>query len=430
METLYYCPKCKEKFPFNKKFLHELKCKIDPSVIVKHEDNISHNKKVHKINKNSNINNIKSHLKRKKYRHKSRKFQFHIKNSLKNIKFSNLKQSRNNRISIEINKNKDIKSIDNKNHQLNLNKSDNNNSINNNSNNNNSKSDNKNNYNSNNISQSLSGSNSATNLNNIFNIGTNNYYRFNQFPMNMNYSNINSIPVNMNTMSTYNFAYNHINNLNNQSLFSKSYGNPINMNYMNPININNMNSIYMNNMTPIYMNNMTPIYMNNMNQVPINGINSGPMNYLNSMNMKSPFMNWSFKAYNIYPSFKSNMQFSSLFPILSHTQSQTQSHYHDILFPSNSNSNIISQNKSNLNKGLEQKLINNLPETKIKDVSKLTSEKKNCVICLEEFVKDEYLTCLPCIHAFHSKCIKEWLKRSKDCPICKFKITNESLNYQ
>ena len=116
METLYNCPKCKEKFPFNMKFLHELKCKIDPSVIVKHEDNISYNKKVHKINKNSNINNIKSYLKRKKYRHKSSKFQFHIKNSLKNIKFSNLKKSRNNKISIEIDKNKDIKSIDNKNH--------------------------------------------------------------------------------------------------------------------------------------------------------------------------------------------------------------------------------------------------------------------------------------------------------------------------
>ncbi len=418
METLYNCQKCKEKFPFNKKFLHELKCKIDPSVIVKHEDNISYNKKVHKINRNSNINNIKPHLKRMKYRHKSSKFQFHIKNSLKNIKFSNLKKSRNSKISIEIDKNKDIKSIDNKNHQLNLNNSDNNNNIN----NNNSKSDNKDNYNSNNISQPLSGSNSVTNLNNIFNIGTNNYYRFNQFPMDMNYRNINSIPMNMNTMSTYNFSNNPINNLNNQSLFSKYYGNPINMNYMNPININNMNSIY--------MNNMTPIYMNNMNQVPINGMNSRPMNYLNSMNMKSPFMNWSFKANNIYPSFKSTMQFSSLSPILSHTQSLTQSHYRDILLPSNSNSNIISQNKSNSNKDLEQKLINNLPETKIKDVSKLTSEKKNCVICLEDFVKDEYLTCLPCFHPFHSKCIKDWLKRSKDCPICKFKITNESLNYQ
>ena len=78
METLYNCQKCKEKFPFNKKFLHELKCKIDPSVIVKHEDNISYNKKVHKINRNSNINNIKPHLKRMKYRHKSSKFQFHI----------------------------------------------------------------------------------------------------------------------------------------------------------------------------------------------------------------------------------------------------------------------------------------------------------------------------------------------------------------
>ena len=414
MKELYNCPKCKEKFPFNKKFLHELKCKFDPSIIVKHEDNISLNKKIHKIDKNLNLNNIKSHLKRKKYLRKSSKFQFHINNSLKNKKFNNLKQNRNKKISIEIDKNEDIKSIDNINHQLNFNNNDNNsninNSNNNNSNNNESKNDNNYKSDSNNNSQPLSGNHGATNLNNIFNIGMNNYYRFNQFPMNMNYgNNINSIPMNMNPISVNNFANIPNNNMNNLGLFSTNYINPINLNYMKPI----------------YMNNMNPIPINGMNSMLINGKNISPMNYMNSMNMKSPFMKWSFKVNNIYPPFKYTSQFPSLSPpLLFHTQSR----YNDILFPSNPNN--ISQNESNLNKGLEQKIINNLPETKIKDVSKLTSEKRNCVICLEEFMKDEYLTCLPCIHAFHSKCIKEWLKRSKECPICKFKITNETLNYQ
>jgi hypothetical protein len=151
------------------------------------------------------------------------------------------------------------------------------------------------------------------------------------------------------------------------------------------------------------MNNKNIIPINGTNAVPINGINRSPMLNMNSMNMINPFNNIQLNnnSSNI-PSLSINSSFEEIIP----------------------------QNESNLNKGLEQKIINNLPETRIKEVSKLTSKTKECVICLEEFMEDEYLTFLPCIHAFHSKCIKNWLKRSKECPICKFMITNETLNYQ
>ena len=175
------------------------------------------------------------------------------------------------------------------------------------------------------------------------------------------------------------------------------------MNHINPINMNGMNPTYMNNMNPIYINNMNAIPQNGMNANPINGINRSSMINMNSMERTSPISGIQFNNTN------SNIDNPSI-----HSQIESN----------------IPQNDSNLNEGLEQKLINNLPETKIKDVSKLTSEKKECSICLEEFMEDEYLTCLPCIHAFHSTCIKDWLKRSKECPICKFMITNEILNYQ
>ena len=76
----------------------------------------------------------------------------------------------------------------------------------------------------------------------------------------------------------------------------------------------------------------------------------------------------------------------------------------------------------------DQEILNELPETQIEDVSKLDSEKKNCVICLEDFKNGDKACVLPCVHIFHTNCVKEWLKTKNFCPICKFKLTGENLN--
>ena len=46
---------------------------------------------------------------------------------------------------------------------------------------------------------------------------------------------------------------------------------------------------------------------------------------------------------------------------------------------------------------------------------------KTCSICLDEYQTDERIGVLSCGHSFHSSCIKEWLKRSKTCPLCRQK---------
>ena len=78
----------------------------------------------------------------------------------------------------------------------------------------------------------------------------------------------------------------------------------------------------------------------------------------------------------------------------------------------------------------DQEILNELPETTIDDVNKLDPEKRNCVICLEDFKNGDKATVLPCIHLFHTLCIQNWLKTQNSCPICKFKLTGDNLNPQ
>ena len=77
---------------------------------------------------------------------------------------------------------------------------------------------------------------------------------------------------------------------------------------------------------------------------------------------------------------------------------------------------------------VDPRILNSLPETEVGDASKMDPDSRNCVICLEDFKDKEHIICLPCIHVFHSECIKSWLERDNACPTCKFELTFENLN--
>lgn len=49
----------------------------------------------------------------------------------------------------------------------------------------------------------------------------------------------------------------------------------------------------------------------------------------------------------------------------------------------------------------------------------LTGSKKNCSVCLEEYVVGDVVRTIPCFHSFHATCIDEWLKNKAVCPVCK-----------
>ncbi|XP_073109393.1 uncharacterized protein [Elaeis guineensis] len=54
--------------------------------------------------------------------------------------------------------------------------------------------------------------------------------------------------------------------------------------------------------------------------------------------------------------------------------------------------------------------------------------EEECVICLEKFDARAEVSKIPCSHAFHSRCIIQWLEVSNLCPICRSQMPTASSN--
>lgn len=52
-------------------------------------------------------------------------------------------------------------------------------------------------------------------------------------------------------------------------------------------------------------------------------------------------------------------------------------------------------------------------------------EKGACVICLEEWLKGDMATELPCKHKYHFECVKKWLGIHATCPLCRYEMPLE-----
>ncbi|RWR87604.1 zinc finger protein [Cinnamomum micranthum f. kanehirae] len=74
-------------------------------------------------------------------------------------------------------------------------------------------------------------------------------------------------------------------------------------------------------------------------------------------------------------------------------------------------------------KGLSDELISYLPSSKYKTGFFSRKEKhEECVICCMAYKNREILITLPCQHQYHSKCITEWLRINKACPVCTVEV--------
>uniref|UniRef100_A0A0E0MCH0 RING-type domain-containing protein n=1 Tax=Oryza punctata TaxID=4537 RepID=A0A0E0MCH0_ORYPU len=55
------------------------------------------------------------------------------------------------------------------------------------------------------------------------------------------------------------------------------------------------------------------------------------------------------------------------------------------------------------------------------DTARSGADSTGCLICIAEFEVGDDLSTIPCAHRhrFHDKCLAEWLKRSRSCPLCR-----------
>ena len=62
------------------------------------------------------------------------------------------------------------------------------------------------------------------------------------------------------------------------------------------------------------------------------------------------------------------------------------------------------------------------------DDSKNRYNQPSCLVCLMDFEHNEYIRKIgPCRHIFHEACLKSWLDKNRNYPVCKADLENDIL---
>ena len=92
------------------------------------------------------------------------------------------------------------------------------------------------------------------------------------------------------------------------------------------------------------------------------------------------------------------------------------------------NSNVLfnTTNLSDFDKKKDDLFIE-MDQYQYKHIQKYDSRRETeCAICLEEFKRNDIIKeFYKCKHIFHKDCLKNWLKRSNVCPLCKHDLTED-----
>lgn len=58
------------------------------------------------------------------------------------------------------------------------------------------------------------------------------------------------------------------------------------------------------------------------------------------------------------------------------------------------------------------------------------NESTECSICLDDLVVGQPATRIPCGHLYHEDCVKDWLKKSNECPVCRYELPTDNAEYE
>lgn len=72
---------------------------------------------------------------------------------------------------------------------------------------------------------------------------------------------------------------------------------------------------------------------------------------------------------------------------------------------------------------LTKEKINKIPNTRI--TQEQVDKVLQCTVCMEDFLYNETVSKLPCLHHFHYACIVPWLELHGTCPICRKLLSDD-----
>lgn len=74
--------------------------------------------------------------------------------------------------------------------------------------------------------------------------------------------------------------------------------------------------------------------------------------------------------------------------------------------------------------------IRSLPRIKVTAYDIAANESPECSICLSELVIGQPALRIPCGHLYHEECVEDWLKKSNECPVCRFELPTDNAEYE
>lgn len=71
-----------------------------------------------------------------------------------------------------------------------------------------------------------------------------------------------------------------------------------------------------------------------------------------------------------------------------------------------------------------------LPKIKVTDHDIDANESSECTICMEDLIVSQPALRIPCGHLYHEACIKDWLLKSNECPVCRYELPTDDMEYE